>query len=167
MILPVEKKGNFCLKRDGSGARLNHFSASRTDPHLILVATTEGHRGGVYRVHPRKSPDDLKWSNSLDHAVLKHPSSDVLAVEDNESSEQRRRDGGPRPWMNSRARHNAARAQKYRALGHDDVDAVTKPHNGVPAGDPVFASSRHLKHQKPQKPLSHNAEPHHYDTPSE
>ena len=170
MILPVEKKGNFCLKRDGGGARLNHFSASRTDPRLILVAATEEHRGGVYRVHPRKSPDDLKWSNSLDHAVLKHPSSDVLAVEDIESgepSEQRRRDGGPRPWMNSRARHNAARAQKYRALGRDDVDAVTKPHNGVPAGDPVFASSRHLKHQKPQKPLSHNAEPHHYDTQSE
>ena len=95
MILPVEKKGNFCLKRDGGGARLNHFSASRTDPHLILVTTTEKHRGGVYRVQPRESPDDLAWRNSLDHAVLKHPSSDVLAVEDNGSSEQRRRDGGP------------------------------------------------------------------------
>ena len=54
--------------------------------------------------------------------------------------------------MSSRARHNAERAQKYRALGRDDVNAVTKRHNGVPAGDPVFASSRHLKHQKPQKP---------------
>ena len=106
MFLPVEKKGNFCPI---SGGRLNHFAVSHTDPHLIWALATEDHRGGVYQVPPRKSSDDHKWRNSLDHAVLKHAYSDVSAVEDNESSEQCRRDGGPRSGMNRRDRRREAR----------------------------------------------------------
>ena len=138
MFLPVEKKGNFCPK---SGARLNFFSASHTDPHLIRAPATEEHRAGVYRVHPRKSSDDLTWHNSLDHAVLKHAYSDVSAVVDDESSGEYRRGGRPRSHMNSRDRHNAARAQKFRALQY--------------------------KPQNPSKPPSYNVEPHNYDNPSE
>ena len=134
MFLPVEKKGNFCPM---SGGRLNHFAVSHTDPHLVWALAAEDHRGGVYRVPPRKSSDDHKWRNSLDHAVLKHPSSDVSAVVDDESSGGYRRGGRPRSHMNSRDRHNAARAQKYREL--------------------------QCKPQNPSKPPSFNAEPHNYD----
>ena len=146
MLLPVEKYGNYCPK---SGSRLNFFSASHTDPHLIhaeatkerratiYAEATKKRRAGVYRVPPRESSDDHKWRNSLDNAVREHPSSDVSAVVDDESSGGYRRDGGPRSRMNSRARHNAERAQKYREL--------------------------QCKPQNPSKPPSYNAEPHNYD----
>ena len=154
MILPVEKKGNFCPI---SGGRLNHFAVSPTDPHLVWAPKTKDHRRGVYQVPPRKSSDDHKWRNSIDHAVfqypdhavlkhpdhavpkhpdhaaLKHASSDVSAVVDDESSEQRRRDGGPRSGMNRRDRRRDARKH------------LQPSYNAEPP------------------PKSYNAEPHNYD----
>ncbi|MGB1657891.1 MAG: hypothetical protein ACPHO4_11120 [Longimicrobiales bacterium] len=145
-FVPVEKVGNW----DADGRQLNGLSASATDPHLIKFAD------GVDRV-PQYTPGDLTWRNSRDYSVF------VRGYD--ESREKPRRNVEPRSGMNSRDRRNIARARTHPQIeykpskpskppsyntephGYDDVDAITKPHDRVPAGDPVFASSRHLKHQ--------------------
>jgi len=56
MILPVEKKGNYC---PDLGTQLNLYSISPTNPHFIWVNPTKERQGGVYQVPPRGSPDNL------------------------------------------------------------------------------------------------------------